>query len=136
MRTAAIVRIRILPLDALFPVILTVSFHLRSEEQVQTDGWRFAPAELYAAISTPGASAGTTVSAKRPSKARRLLLSAVTARDLGGGTHRYRQNTAAAHGVTSSRFPIHDTPLAHADFGKALACQRKKSQVHPARARG
>lgn len=84
MRTAAIVRIIILPLDALFPVILTVSFHLRSEEQVQTDGWRFAPAELYAAISTRGASAGTTASAKRPSKARRLLLSAVTARDLGG----------------------------------------------------
>lgn len=38
MRTVAIVRIMMLPLDALFPVILTVSFHLRSEEQVQADG--------------------------------------------------------------------------------------------------
>lgn len=37
MRPVAIVGIRMLPLDALFPVILTVSFHLRSEEQVQTD---------------------------------------------------------------------------------------------------
>lgn len=117
MRPVAIVGIRMLPLDALFPVILTVSFHLRSEEQVQTDSQRFVPAELYVATSTQGVSAGTTVSAKLHSKAWWLFFYSLKVCNLAGVIYWYRQNIASVYGVTSSCFPIHESPFAYTDFG-------------------
>lgn len=65
MRTAATVKVPMLPLAALFLLMLTVSFHLSSDQEEQ----RFVPAEPHAAISLRGVSAGTTASAKVPGKA-------------------------------------------------------------------
>lgn len=69
MRTAATVQVPMLPLAAVFLVMLTVSFHLSSEREEQ----RFMPAKPHAAIFLRGVSAGITGRAKVPSKGRWLL---------------------------------------------------------------